>query len=280
MCLQWPATARARGLEAPKMWGPVWRGSWGAREARRILAELQTAEGWPEVCLPRSRYTASRPWGTRALRCSLQPGRFCGSRPRGLGVGTGCRWARTPVAAFPQVSRRSEPTRPQAAERLNEKRACPTCPSQGSTCRLDRGGDRGGASGGDRGGAGGVASGRAAPGCCHSPPALCPSTRHKLLPLREGRRSSSNATSFAESPLASGACDLGSLNCPVTFNLINGQLLEAVTASSTVSFLGLFVLFRSVSERADEQTPFRSPLPRLIRRETSSSCAGYNTRER
>lgn len=59
VCLQRPATAGARGLEAPEMRGSVLHGGWGAQEARRTPAEPQTAEGRPGVCPPRSQGAAS-----------------------------------------------------------------------------------------------------------------------------------------------------------------------------------------------------------------------------
>lgn len=79
-----------------------------------------------------------------------------------------------PVAASSRVARRSEPTQPQAAERLTH----PACPSHSCPRRRDRGGH----SGGDGGGHGGGHGGAAAPGAL-SQPASVVSIRPTLTPL-------------------------------------------------------------------------------------------------
>lgn len=82
------------------------------------------------------------------------------------------------VAASPRVTRHSEPTQPQAAERLTR----PACPSHSCPRRRDRGGHSGRDGGGHSGGHGGGHGGAAAPGAL-SQPASVVSIRPTLTPL-------------------------------------------------------------------------------------------------
>lgn len=156
----WAGSSRDAGPSSA--WRP------GPREARRIPAESQTAEG---------RLGRVRP----VLR--VQPALGC-SGPKVLPAARPLLWQQTagagggdrpvvgshPVAASPRVARRSEPTQPQAAERLTR----PACPSHSCPRRRDRGGHSGGHGGGH--------GGAAAPGAL-SQPASVMSIRPTLTPL-------------------------------------------------------------------------------------------------